>query len=403
VTSYKTAYTAVSFGFECPIAVHFDRYAFERGEPRLFVLDAHRLIQVTLDPATFPRSSKSPTMSTPASRFKEFVATGTGHAAEFRFADALECFNEALSMIPGDADVLIRRGDVHCKTGRFEAALIDANAALVGGCQLSQAHLLRGRALLALGRHDEAVAALDRAAESKASDEPDTVQMARSLRQRSMAAKQMALEVNAAAQVESTRKTPRAASIAAESSSTADLMKRLEVAEAAERERTEQLKVALSSLEAAQDSSSPNSKSIRLSPSINPQWKTKVERVLGSTQEEIDFISSVDHAKLISSLELTHASIMAGTNTDGAILDGDDALQQRLRIMERKFALLSSQFITAHSEFAALRNELGYAASPAAVVTPSKRNSVRVRNRFSPSPRASIVKNSTPKSNSDQQ
>jgi hypothetical protein len=180
-------------------------------------------------------------------------------------------------------------------------------------------------------------------------------------------------------------------------------MKRLEVAEAAERERTEQLKVALSSLEAAQDSSSPNSKSIRLSPSINPQWKTKVERVLGSTQEEIDFISSVDHAKLISSLELTHASIMAGTNTDGAILDGDDALQQRLRIMERKFALLSSQFITAHSEFAALRNELGYAASPAAVVTPSKRNSVRVRNRFSPSPRASIVKNSTPKSNSDQQ
>jgi hypothetical protein len=49
-------YTPISFRFDKPVAVHFDRFAFERGEPRLFVLDFHRLIQIDLQPASLPVS-----------------------------------------------------------------------------------------------------------------------------------------------------------------------------------------------------------------------------------------------------------------------------------------------------------------------------------------------------------
>ena len=49
-------YTPISFRFDKPVAVHFDRFAYERGEPRLFVLDFHRLIQIDLQPASLPES-----------------------------------------------------------------------------------------------------------------------------------------------------------------------------------------------------------------------------------------------------------------------------------------------------------------------------------------------------------
>jgi hypothetical protein len=47
-------YTKVAFSFAAPFGLHFDKFAFERGEPRLFVTDFHRVLQIDLDPASFP-------------------------------------------------------------------------------------------------------------------------------------------------------------------------------------------------------------------------------------------------------------------------------------------------------------------------------------------------------------
>jgi hypothetical protein len=40
--------------------VLFDRWAWRRGEPRLFVLDSHRLLQVSLDAASLPSPASIP-------------------------------------------------------------------------------------------------------------------------------------------------------------------------------------------------------------------------------------------------------------------------------------------------------------------------------------------------------
>jgi hypothetical protein len=48
------AYTPVHFDFNAPFGIHFDRAAYMRGEPRLYVIDFHRLVQIDLDPAAFP-------------------------------------------------------------------------------------------------------------------------------------------------------------------------------------------------------------------------------------------------------------------------------------------------------------------------------------------------------------
>ena len=49
------AYTPVHFDFNAPFGIHFDRAAYMRGEPRLYVIDFHRLVQIDLDPAAFPQ------------------------------------------------------------------------------------------------------------------------------------------------------------------------------------------------------------------------------------------------------------------------------------------------------------------------------------------------------------
>ncbi len=51
---YPYRYTKVAFSFAAPFGLHFDKFAFERGEPRLFVTDYHRVLQIDLDPASFP-------------------------------------------------------------------------------------------------------------------------------------------------------------------------------------------------------------------------------------------------------------------------------------------------------------------------------------------------------------
>ena len=47
-------YTNVAFSFAAPFGIHFDRWAAAKGQPRLFVTDFHRVLQVNLDPVSFP-------------------------------------------------------------------------------------------------------------------------------------------------------------------------------------------------------------------------------------------------------------------------------------------------------------------------------------------------------------
>jgi len=47
-------YTETSFVFSAPFGILFDRFAAQAGKPRLFVIDFHRLIQIDLDPLSFP-------------------------------------------------------------------------------------------------------------------------------------------------------------------------------------------------------------------------------------------------------------------------------------------------------------------------------------------------------------
>ena len=54
IVSPDSEYTPVAFNFNAPFGIIFDEYAYERGAPRLFVCDFHRLIQIDLDPESFP-------------------------------------------------------------------------------------------------------------------------------------------------------------------------------------------------------------------------------------------------------------------------------------------------------------------------------------------------------------
>jgi hypothetical protein len=54
LVSSDPEFTPVAFEFESPVAIIFDRFAYQRGHPRLFVLDFHRLIQIDLDPSSIP-------------------------------------------------------------------------------------------------------------------------------------------------------------------------------------------------------------------------------------------------------------------------------------------------------------------------------------------------------------
>lgn len=47
-------YTDVAFNFAAPFGIHFDKFAYQRGQPCLYVIDFHRLIKIELDPASFP-------------------------------------------------------------------------------------------------------------------------------------------------------------------------------------------------------------------------------------------------------------------------------------------------------------------------------------------------------------
>lgn len=42
------------FDFSSPVGLVFDEFAWHAGQPRLFVLDRHRVIQVDLDPNSIP-------------------------------------------------------------------------------------------------------------------------------------------------------------------------------------------------------------------------------------------------------------------------------------------------------------------------------------------------------------
>ncbi len=54
VASHAAQHTDVCFDLHSPFGILFDHYAAARGQPRLYVLDFHRVVQIDLDPSAMP-------------------------------------------------------------------------------------------------------------------------------------------------------------------------------------------------------------------------------------------------------------------------------------------------------------------------------------------------------------
>lgn len=80
-----------------------------------------------------------------------------------RLNEALEAFDEALSLLPGDPTFLNNRGAVLDHLGHHKRALADFNQVLASKPNDAVAHHNRGVALAQLGRHEEAILAYEQA------------------------------------------------------------------------------------------------------------------------------------------------------------------------------------------------------------------------------------------------
>lgn len=87
-----------------------------------------------------------------------------------RLDDALERYDQALSLAPDDVASLNNRGNVLCSLGRLEEALASFNRAVALRPDLAQVVCNRGLVLYDLGRLDESLACFDRAVELQPAD-----------------------------------------------------------------------------------------------------------------------------------------------------------------------------------------------------------------------------------------
>jgi len=80
-----------------------------------------------------------------------------------RQAEALEAFEAALRVLPGDAEVLVNIGNVLRDLGQAAASLGYLDRAIAIDPAIAEAHFNRGNALQDLGRHAEAIASFGEA------------------------------------------------------------------------------------------------------------------------------------------------------------------------------------------------------------------------------------------------
>src|ERR1700692_1611326 len=72
-------------------------------------------------------------------------------------------YAEVLRADPANADALYYLALISCQHGRFEEGAELARKSLASDPKLARSHVILGRALHALGLHDEALASFDRA------------------------------------------------------------------------------------------------------------------------------------------------------------------------------------------------------------------------------------------------
>ena len=85
-----------------------------------------------------------------------------------RFADALSCFDRALALRPGDAEMINNRGNALQGLARYDEALAAYDQALALEPDYVQALNNRGSALQQLKRYEEALAAFEKAGSPEA-------------------------------------------------------------------------------------------------------------------------------------------------------------------------------------------------------------------------------------------
>ena len=112
------------------------------------------------------RSSSPPQISAPvAESVGQWNENGSRLAAAGRLDDALQSFEWAVSLAPGNVEALCNKATVLFEKGLSQEALavFDHAIRIDAGCALAWNN--RGNALLSLGRRDEAIASYDRALE----------------------------------------------------------------------------------------------------------------------------------------------------------------------------------------------------------------------------------------------
>ena len=88
---------------------------------------------------------------------------GLALASLRRFAEAIESYDRALSLRPGNAEVLYNRGNALLALARQHEAIEAYERAILARPDYAEALCNRGAAFMALGRHDDALASYDRA------------------------------------------------------------------------------------------------------------------------------------------------------------------------------------------------------------------------------------------------
>ncbi|MGF1499721.1 MAG: tetratricopeptide repeat protein [Elainellaceae cyanobacterium] len=108
-------------------------------------------------------SSASSLQRSPDHQYRFLRQQGETLANLGRYLQALECFQQALSLCPDAADVWVFQGVTQIHLQQYDAALASCEQALALEPHNREAWIFRGVALNYMGRYDECYSSYDRA------------------------------------------------------------------------------------------------------------------------------------------------------------------------------------------------------------------------------------------------
>lgn len=101
---------------------------------------------------------------------KTYEANGESALRAGNFVDAVSWFTKAIDVDGSNHTHFSNRSMAYLRTGDNEAALDDANTAILLNPKCSENYYLKGEALLAMNRHDEATSAFDEGVKQRPDD-----------------------------------------------------------------------------------------------------------------------------------------------------------------------------------------------------------------------------------------